>query len=94
MFHWKILMNRAIPQSLAGRVSIYTLLPFSIGELQMHTILPEEIETVLHQGLYPAIYDKHIEPSLLYRNYLQTYVERDVRQLEQVGDLTTFQTFI
>ena len=55
-------MNKAITQSLAGRVSIYTLLPFSIGELAAYNILPEDIETVLYQGMYPAIYDKHVEP--------------------------------
>lgn len=88
------LMNQAITQSLAGRISIHTLLPLSIDELKNNDILPEEIEPLLVQGCYPAIYSKKTPPSLLYSNYLQTYIERDVRQLTQVGDLNTFQKFI
>jgi predicted AAA+ superfamily ATPase len=88
------LMNEKISQSLAGRVSIHTLLPLSVHELQENKIIIPEIEHMLYQGCYPAIYAKHIPPQLLYANYLQTYVERDVRQLANIGDLTTFQTFI
>lgn len=88
------LINQAITQSLAGRVSIHTLLPFSIHELAANKLLPSEIETMLYKGCYPAIYSKNIEPTRLYKNYFQTYVERDVRQLAQIGDLSTFQIFI
>ncbi|MCB9492776.1 MAG: ATP-binding protein [Epsilonproteobacteria bacterium] len=88
------LMNQAIGQSLAGRVSIHTLLPLSTGELGKHNILPTDIEPTLYQGFYPAIYAHNIEPARLYQNYFHTYIERDVRQLAQVGDLMTFQTFV
>ncbi len=88
------LMNNAISQSLAGRVSIHTLLPLSVHELKESNLLPHEIEAMLYKGCYPAIYSKKIDPTRLYKNYMQTYVERDVRQLTQVGDLATFQTFI
>jgi len=88
------LMNSAITQSLAGRISLHTLLPLSILELKESNHLPPEIEPMLFQGCYPAIYSKKIPPEKLYKNYMQTYIERDVRQLTQVGDLTTFQTFL
>ncbi len=88
------LMNQAITQSLAGRVSLHTLLPLSIEELKNSSLLPAEVEPLLFKGCYPAIYSKQTPPTLLYSNYLQTYIERDVRQLTQVGDLTTFQKFI
>ncbi len=88
------LMNSAITQSLAGRISLHTLLPLSILELKESNHLPPEIEPMLYQGCYPAIYSKNIPPEKLYKNYMQTYIERDVRQLTQVGDLTTFQTFL
>jgi predicted AAA+ superfamily ATPase len=88
------LMNQAITQSLAGRVSINTLLPLSTQELINNNIAVPEIETMLYQGCYPAIYSKHIEPEVLYKNYFQTYIERDVRQLAHVGDLGLFQTFV
>lgn len=88
------LMNAAITQSLAGRISLHTLLPLSIVELKNSKHLPSEIEPMLYQGCYPAIYSKKIPPEKLYKNYLQTYIERDVRQLTNVGDLLAFQTFI
>jgi predicted AAA+ superfamily ATPase len=88
------LMNMAITQSLAGRISLHTLLPLSIAELKASNHLPDEIEPMLYQGCYPAIYSKNTPPVMLYKNYLQTYIERDVRQLTNIGDLTTFQTFI
>jgi predicted AAA+ superfamily ATPase len=88
------LMNKAITQSLAGRISLHTLLPLSILELKKSSHLPAEVEPMLYKGCYPAIYSKNIPPEKLYKNYLRTYIERDVRQLTNVGDLTTFQTFI
>lgn len=88
------LMNEKITQSLAGRVAIHTLLPLSIHELSENKILPEEMEPMLYKGSYPAIYAKNTPPALLYSNYFQTYIERDVRQLTQVGDLMAFQTFV
>ncbi len=88
------LMNESITQSLAGRISLHTLLPLSIGELNESNHLPAEIEPMLYQGCYPAVYSKNVPPDMLYKNYLQTYIERDVRLLTNIGDLTTFQTFI
>lgn len=88
------LMNEAITQSLAGRVSLHTLLPLSVTELEQSKLLPAEIEPMLFKGSYPAIYAKNVEPERLYNGYMQTYIERDVRQLSAIGDLTTFRTFI
>lgn len=88
------LMNQAISQSLAGRVSLHTLLPLCSKELSDQDLLPEEMETVLFKGLYPAVYTKDTPPARLYSQYIRTYIERDVRQLAHVGDLATFQTFL
>ncbi len=88
------LMNEAISQSLAGRISIHTLLPLSIHELAENKVLPDSIETILFQGCYPSIYSEDTPPDLMYRNYIQTYLERDVHQLAHVGDLDTFRLFI
>src|SRR5271154_1807620 len=53
------LMNQAMSQqSLAGRVSLHTLLPLSIDELDASDLLPQNVEDLLHQGLYPATYTK------------------------------------
>lgn len=89
------LMNQAVSQqSLAGRISLHTLLPLSVDELEASNLAPEQIEDVLYQGLYPATYTKGTPRSRLYQQYVRTYLERDVRELTRVGDLVTFQTFL
>lgn len=89
------LMNQVMSQqSLAGRVSLHTLLPLSADELEANNIEPRQVEDILYQGLYPAIYAKKTPPARLYQQYVRTYLERDIRDLSHVGDLTTFQTFL
>ncbi len=83
-----------VTQTLAGRASLITLLPFSLPELAEAGIAPEELATLLHQGLFPPIHDRKLDPRSWYGNYVQTYIERDVRQLINVRDLTTFRTFV
>jgi predicted AAA+ superfamily ATPase len=70
------------------------LLPFSATELKGVDRLPAEIDDMLFQGAYPPIYDRGLEPSIWYANYVQTYLERDVRQLINVRDLGQFQKFL
>lgn len=88
------LLSEQISQSLAGRVGILKLLPFSMFELKAANSLSENFEDVAYKGFYPRIFDQNIDPEDFYPNYLQTYVERDVRQLSQVGNLNTFTTFL
>jgi predicted AAA+ superfamily ATPase len=83
-----------ITQSLAGRVALLSLLPFSLSELQASHQAPASLDTLLFQGLYPPVYDRQVAPTYWYENYLRTYVERDVRQLINVRDLATFQRFV
>ncbi|MDH5585403.1 MAG: ATP-binding protein [Nitrospirota bacterium] len=83
-----------VSQSLAGRVAKIALLPFSFQELQNAQREPKKIEQLLFTGLYPPIYDRNLEPSIWYHNYVDTYLERDVRQLIQVRNLSTFQRFL
>jgi uncharacterized protein len=83
-----------ITQSLAGRVAKISLLPFSLHELQGTKKAPKKIEDLLFKGLYPPIYDRGLEPHIWYNNYVDTYLERDVRQLINVRDLSSFQRFI
>jgi uncharacterized protein len=84
-------LNAKISQSLAGRVGNVSLLPLSVDELQNKS---SELNDFLYSGFYPAIYDRKIKPLIWHANYLKTYLERDIRQLTNVTDLSTFQRFI
>lgn len=83
-----------ISQTLAGRAATLQLLPFCLAELQAAKLASGSIEELLHRGLYPPIYDRDLDPRRWYGNYVQTYVERDVRQLINVRDLSSFQVFL
>lgn len=87
-------LGAQISQSLAGRVGGVTLLPLSIAELAGADVLPTELDALLLRGFYPALYDRDLEPVLMLANYVNTYLERDVRQLQAVRDLATFQRFL
>ena len=88
------LMNQTISQSLAGRISIMTLLPLSIVELETNHILQLPVEKAIFDGCYPRIYQQHISPVTWYVDYLETYVERDIRQITQVSNLSLFRKFV
>lgn len=83
-----------INQSLAGRTAIVKLLPFSHAEMRTAGILPQTVNEEIFTGGYPRIYDKGIVPTDYYPFYIQTYVERDVRQLKNIGDLSRFVRFV
>jgi uncharacterized protein len=88
------LLNQHISQSLAGRVAILNLLPLSIFELREHGIPIAKYEKLIHRGFYPRLYDRNIDPVDFYPNYIQTYIERDVRLLQNIHDLTLFIRFL
>jgi len=83
-----------ISQSLAGRVGLVQLLPFSVSELKAAKRLPSSLDALLFRGLYPALYDRDISPGDWFAGYMTTYIERDVRQLVNVRDLSAFQRFV
>ncbi|MDX2248741.1 MAG: ATP-binding protein [Bacteroidia bacterium] len=88
------LMMEKITQSLAGRVAIFNLLPLSFAELQNTEYKLNDYISYIFKGFFPRIYDKQIYPTDYYPNYIQTYVERDARQVVNITDLGAFQTFI
>jgi uncharacterized protein len=83
-----------ITQSLAGRLGRVELLPFSATELASAGRLPVHLDEVLWRGAFPALNDRDLSPQDWFPNYVATYVERDVRQLLSVRDLTQFQRFV
>jgi predicted AAA+ superfamily ATPase len=81
-------------QSLAGRVGRVELLPLSATELLAANQLPGSLEDMLLRGAYPALYHRDLLPGDWFPNYVATYLERDVRQLIAVRDLSLFQRFV
>lgn len=84
-------LREAIAQSLAGRTAILNLLPLSINELRHAGIEFERFEDYCFTGFMPRIYEQSQRPTTAYANYYQTYVERDVRQLIQLKDVSLFE---
>ena len=83
-----------VTQSLAGRVGRVALLPLSVREMRQGGVLPKALDEMLLKGSYPALYDRDLAPGDWFSNYVATYLERDVRQLVAIRDLTQFQRFI
>lgn len=104
------LLLRNISQTLAGRCAVLHLLPLALHELQERPPFPledlgrkippqaqkatEPLFDLLFRGFYPRIYDKNLDPQDWLRNYHQAYLERDVRDLANVGDLEVFSRFV
>ncbi len=83
-----------ISQSLAGRVALFTLLPYDFDEMKNGRIWTGDLTSMLTKGAYPAIYDRKIEPDQYYKDYLATYIKRDITQLTNIQNMTTFSRFI
>lgn len=88
-----LLMER-ISQSLAGRVGLLPLLPFSWPEIKTVTGKDKPLDEVLFTGSYPPIFDRGVSPVDWYPRYAQTYIDRDVRLIRNIGDLSRFQRFV
>lgn len=83
-----------ITQSLAGRTAIFNLASLSYSELKDAGFTFERAEDLIFSGGYPRIFDKDIDPAVYFQNYLSTYVERDVRQIKSIENLSLFMRFI
>lgn len=88
------LMMEGISQSLAGRIGLVTLLPLSLAELVRSGEEVPELNPLLFTGLYPRLYSASLDPGRFYDNYVQTYLERDIRLLKNVTDLAVFHRFL
>ena len=82
-----------ITQSLAGRTVLLKLLPFSLNEIKKQT-KNYSTDDLLYTGFYPGIYKNNLNPTITYRSYYETYIERDLRQLINIKDLDLFQRFV
>ena len=83
----------AVSQSLAGRTALLRLLPFSIREALVAGGTAE-VDGLIHTGFYPRIYDHDLDPTLALGDYFETYVERDLRQISEIRNLSAFRKFV
>jgi predicted AAA+ superfamily ATPase len=88
------LLLEKITQSLAGRVAVCNLLPLGLSELIEADLLDEDPNRVMFTGGYPVLFDRHIPAPDYFPSYIQTYIERDVRGISNIGNLSTFQRFV
>jgi uncharacterized protein len=83
---------KGVSESLAGRIAVFSLLPFTYVELP---IKKSTLESRLLRGNYPEIIlNKQVDRDTWLGSYLTTYLERDVRNLETIGDLRQFEIFL
>ena len=87
-------LMEAMTQSLAGRIGILTLTPFSARELYGENLSDVNVDEMIVKGMYPPVHVRKVRPKLWYSSYFQTYLERDVRQILKVKDLSTFELFV
>ncbi len=86
-------LRAGIVQSLAGRSALLRLLPLSVQEL-MRTGINQDRDEWIYRGCMPRLYQEHLPATALYRNYYETYIERDVRQLIQLRNVQPFELFM
>jgi len=87
-------LTQQVSQSLAGRCAILTLLPPSLDELRRFPAPPADLLATLWAGAYPRIHDCGIPPGRWLADYFATYVQRDVRDVLNIGDLMVFTDFV
>jgi predicted AAA+ superfamily ATPase len=88
------LLLEKISQTLAGRTAVLHLLSFSRIELEKGGFSFGDYEDLIFKGQYPRIYDRDIAPPDFYPAYIQTYVERDVRMMKNIGNVNAFIQFV
>ncbi|MDT8393065.1 MAG: ATP-binding protein [Bacteroidales bacterium] len=90
-----LLLSEKISQTLAGRTAILKLLPLSLSEMKsQEKYSGDNYEDWLFRGFYPRIYDQNMVPADFFPFYFETYLQRDVREIQNVRDLSRFSNFV
>jgi predicted AAA+ superfamily ATPase len=92
-------LTAGISESLAGRACLFELLPFSFEEMAAAKLLspphsPQDCYRQIMRGFYPVPNIEHTDTGAFYSAYLSLYIERDLRQIRNIGDITTFENFL
>jgi predicted AAA+ superfamily ATPase len=86
-------LHEAVSQSLAGRTAILTLMGFSLEELSHYRTWDDPYELIV-KGAFPGLHEHNLKPNRFHASYVQTYLERDVRALINLKDLSRFQMLL
>lgn len=78
-------LMRNVSESMAGRVATFNLLPFSINESPKVSFI---------KGGFPEVLSKPSVADIWFRSYVQTYLERDVRSIISIKDLSAYRRFL
>lgn len=94
-------LMQGVSESLAGRIALFTLYPFSADELQADSAsvagkpLDSDLPAMMTRGFYPELVaNPIINAERWFESYVGTYLERDVRNIRKVGDLGRFREFL
>ena len=89
-------LKQNMTDSMAGRAAFLKLLPFSVKELKDEGILTDNPYDIIFGGQYPPLHDpnKHFIREDWYENYIDTYLDLDVRDQINADNLSTFKKFI
>lgn len=89
-------LKENMSDSLAGRVAFLKLLPFSINELNNNSLLGENPYQAIFKGNYPPLYDvtKKFILEDWFENYIETYLDLDIKEHINHSNLSTFRKFI
>ncbi len=86
----QLALSKSVSQSLAGRTALINLLPFSIKELDEDLSL----DSLIYRGFYPRIIDQKLNPTQAQSFYVKTYLEKDLRELQEIRNLKAFESFL
>ena len=87
-------VHQAVSQSLAGRTAMLELLPFSMDEIEQYDRETDSPYEMILKGFYPRLHENQLRPGRFYGSYLSTYIERDIRAMINLKDLTQFEEFL
>lgn len=87
------LLSKKIGESLAGRVGIAKLLPYSYMEMSKVDD-NKSVDAFILDGAYPRKYTQNIPSDLFYSSYIETYIQRDVDDYLDVRNLNDFKKLI
>ena len=87
------LLLKTVSQSLAGRAGVFELLPMSLSEAK-EAYAEKTLDEIIYNGCFPAVCAGKNVAKYLYPAYTKTYIDKDLRQLININNLSQFHTFL